>query len=109
MLFGSSTGTVPTGLALLRTVDPELRSPAPRTTVLGASMALILAAPLLLVVIKMPIAGWPESYPSAVYTTLGVLLAYQVAILVGWRWLAPLRLGKQPWALWPAGHDEGEP
>lgn len=109
VLFGSSTGTVPTGLALLRTVDPELRSPAPRTTVLGSSMALILAAPLLIVVIKMPITGWPESYPSAVYTTLGVLLAYQFALLVAWRWMAPLQLGDRPLALWPRRVGEDPP
>ncbi len=84
-LFGMSTGTLPTGLALLRAHDPELRSPAARNVVLGATGAIVPGIPLLLVIVPMPIVGWPESFPGAVWQTLGVQLAY-LGLLVGLWW-----------------------
>ena len=38
--FGMSTGTLPVGLALLRMIDPEMRSPAPSSAVYGSGLAI---------------------------------------------------------------------
>ena len=82
--FGASTGTLPMGLALLRLIDPGLRSAAPSSATLGSVFALVFSAPLLLVVMPYPIAQWPEGHPTAGYATAGILVAYLLALLLFW-------------------------
>ena len=102
VIFGSATGTLPTGLALLRVQDPDLRTPASGTYVLGSAAALPLAIPLLLFVLPMPIAGFPESFPDALLLTLGVLVVYLGALFAGWTFLGPLKWTRPLWHPWPA-------
>ena len=83
-LFGMSTGTLPTGLALLRALDPDLRSPAARNIVLGCTGAIVPGIPLLLVLVPLPVVGWPESYPTAVYQSFAGMLLY--LLLIGGVW-----------------------
>ena len=52
--FGMSTGTLPMGLALLRMVDPELKSPAPVSAVLGSAASILGVAPIVLVIHPIP-------------------------------------------------------
>lgn len=100
-LYGTMTGTLPTGLALLRAADPALAGPVPRHMLAGVAASLLPSLPLLLVLLPMPVLGWPESYPGAVWRTVGGLVVYLVVIGLLWRRLAPLRL-LRPWgALWP--------
>ncbi len=101
VLFGTLTGTLPTGLTLLRLVDPELRGQAARSMVVGVALGILPAAPMLVVLLPMPVFGWPESYPTAVVTALGLLCGYTVVLGVGWRLLGPLRFVGSPLALWP--------
>lgn len=87
-MFGTLTGTLPTGLALLRAHDPSLRSPAAQGMVLGTAGAMVPGVPVLLLLVPMPIVGWPESFPAAVWQTLGLEAAYFAGLLVlGLLWL----------------------
>ena len=82
--FGMSTGTLPMGLALLRIVDPELRSPAPVSVVLGSSMAIVPLIPLVLVVQPATIALFGT---YGVWATVGGLLTsllFLAVTLVVW-------------------------
>ena len=83
--FGASTGTLPMGLALLRLIDPNLRSAAPASATQGAVFALIFSAPLLLLVMPYPIAQWPDGHPLASYVTLGIFVAYLLGLLAVWK------------------------
>jgi len=99
--FGMSTGTMPTGLALLRMIDPELKSPAPVSAVLGSAGAIIGVAPILLVLHPIAITGWGEGWPSAGWMALGASTAYLVLTMGLWRAVGGLRLsaprsGAQP-------------
>ncbi len=49
-MFGLLTGTVSTGLALLRVIDPEFKTPAASDLVLGSGFSLFIGFPLLLLV-----------------------------------------------------------
>jgi ESS family glutamate:Na+ symporter len=100
VLFGAATGTLATGLALLRMVDPELRGPVPTSAVLGSAAALPLAAPLL-AVMQVPGVGWPDSYPGRVWLTLGILVAYVSALVVAWRVVGGLRFLRPLGRIWP--------
>jgi len=49
-IFGLLTGTVSTGLALLRVIDPEYKTPVAGDLVLGSGFSLFLGFPLLLLI-----------------------------------------------------------
>lgn len=101
VLFGMSSGTLPTGLVLLRLADPDLRGEAANDVILGVTGAVVLGAPLLLVVMPMPVLGWPANHPGAVLRTLAVLGLYAALLLVGWRRFGPLRALRPLGRLWP--------
>ena len=83
--FGMSTGTLPMGLALLRIVDPELRSPAPVSAVLGSAIAIAGVAPIVLLIHPIPILGWEAAWPASGWTALGLSGLY-FAVTVGLWW-----------------------
>ncbi len=98
--FGMSTGTLPTGLALLRVVDPELRTPAATSAVLGSALSTPLVAPLLLVLIPMTARAYMGDWPAQGWTMLAIFVGYFAALLVAWRLLGGLRLRKPLARLW---------
>lgn len=106
VLFGMSTGTLPTGLALLRIIDPDLRSSAPSSAVLGSAGAVLGAAPLFLGVVPFAIGGWPGGFPGTGWATLGILAAFLLVVFGLWWKLGPLRVVGGP--LWLRA-DEGQP
>lgn len=106
MMFGTVTGTLPTGMALLRILDPEMKSSAPANAVLGSAGSLVLSVPLLLMVLPVAISGFPEDTLGGILKALGILVVYLVALLVGWRLLGPLRFFS-PLRIWP--QEGGEP
>ena len=83
--FGMSTGTLPVGLALLRTVDPELRSPAPTSAVLGSGLAILGAAPVVLGLHPLAISGHA---PLA----LVLCVSWLILLIAGWWAFGGLRL-----------------
>lgn len=102
VMFGAATGTLPTGLALLRIMDPEMKGPVPANVVLGAAGALVLSIPLLIVVLPIPIAGFENDYWGSIGLAVGILAVYIGVLLAGWRFLGPLRFSK-PWSrFWPS-------
>jgi ESS family glutamate:Na+ symporter len=101
VLFGMGTGTLSTGLALLRMLDPELRGTVARNSVIGATASVPFNAPLFLLVI--PIAqGLSSQGPLvALGGPLAMLVVYWLVLVLCWRWLTPLRLLRPLRALWP--------
>lgn len=80
--FGMSTGTLPVGLALLRTVDPELRSPAPASAVYGTAFAVVGVAPVVLGLHPLAVAGSP---------VLALVLSIGWLTLLGLAWASLAR------------------
>jgi ESS family glutamate:Na+ symporter len=89
VLYGCMSGTLPTGLTLLRMIDPELKSPAARTVVLANPPAVILAAPLLLFVMPLPVRDWPASFPGSSLLALAVAVAWGSIVAAAFWWFRP--------------------
>lgn len=81
--FGSCTGTFPMGLSLLRMIDPNLSTPCATNYSKGSAFALLTSAPLL-VILGYAVGNYPDGYPSAGWSTVGMLFAYLVILLFGW-------------------------
>ena len=95
LLFGTMTGTLPTGMALLRMVDPQLTGSAPRRGV-GSGGALALAAPGLIAVGPVFASRWPD--PVVLLYSSGVVSVY-LALLMAW-WTGGDLAPPHRWTLW---------
>jgi ESS family glutamate:Na+ symporter len=79
-LYGMLTGTISTGLALLREVDPNFRTKAAKNLVLGSGVGLFAGFPLMLI-LNIPIVGYVNNQPLMYFITLGALAVYLVVLL----------------------------
>lgn len=98
--FGMSTGTLAMGLALLRIVDPTMRSPAPLGAVLGSAGAAAFSIPTLLLLLPAVMRGWHAGHAWAPAAGVGVALLYGGALLVCWRLFGALRFRGPLGRLW---------
>jgi ESS family glutamate:Na+ symporter len=103
--FGSATGTLPTGLALLRVVDPEFETPAAVDYMYGSGVAFFLVIPYILA-INLPMYGFTRGEPRYYWMTIGLLLAYLLALVVLVRLLAGKRAFASPLKLWLPGPEK---
>lgn len=81
-IYGQMTGTISSGLALIRVADPDYRTPVAQDLVLGSGIAFVLGFPLLLL-INLPFTvyqGALEGY----WVVFGAAAAYLAFILVVW-------------------------
>ncbi len=83
--FGMSTGTLPVGLALLRAIDPELRSSASSSAVYGSALSVAGVAPIVLFLHPLAITGQPE-------LALGLCTLWLFGLLGGWFAVGGLRV-----------------
>lgn len=84
-LYGMLTGTISTGLALLREVDPNFRSPVAKHLVLGSGAGLIFGFPLM-ILLGIPIHGYSIGNPSFyLYTMLALLGYFALLAFLMWR------------------------
>ncbi|MDD4896279.1 MAG: sodium:glutamate symporter, partial [Atribacterota bacterium] len=73
--YGTYTGTISTGMALLKQVDPGFNSGASENIVLGSGIALIFGFPLM-VMLNIPIFGYITKQPVMYFVALLSFLAY---------------------------------
>jgi len=73
--YGTYTGTISTGMALLKQVDPGFHSRASENIVLGSGVALLFGFPLM-VILNVPIFGYVTNQPSMYLLTLLAFLVY---------------------------------
>ena len=74
-MFGMLTGTISSGVLLLREIDPDLKTPASNNLVLGSSFGIGFGLPVLLLV---NFAGKSE---KAVWIALGIVFVYMALLL----------------------------
>jgi ESS family glutamate:Na+ symporter len=113
VLFGMGTGTLSTGLALLRMLDPELRGPVARNAVIGATASVPFNAPMFLLLIPLvAVPQWSGGMAGALGVPLLALGLYLAVLLVSWRLFTPFRLLRplaSPWPPLPEGDPEVGP
>jgi ESS family glutamate:Na+ symporter len=79
-LYGQFTGTITTGMALLREIDPDSESNVPENLVLGGAVALPLGVPLMFV-LGFAVTGYSAEKPVFYFYALGIFILYLAAIL----------------------------
>ena len=74
-MFGMLTGTISSGVLLLREIDPDLSTPAANQLLVGSGFAIILGAPMLVLI---SIAAQSD---LLTWISLGIMLVYFEAML----------------------------
>lgn len=74
-MYGMLTGTISSGVLLLRELDPQMETPAANNLVLGSSFAIMLGAPLLVLV------GMAPNSTAMTFTVLGLVILYYFLLL----------------------------
>ena len=73
-MFGMLTGTISSGVLLLREIDPDLSTPAANNLITGSSFGIILGAPILVLV------GLAPKSDLMCFVTLGLVAVYMVLL-----------------------------
>lgn len=76
--YGNNTGVISTGIALVKMIDPELKTPVVQGLVVGSGTALFFAIPLFGILII------PEAFdgqPIGIFYTFAALLVYWVLLM----------------------------
>ncbi|MCK4516697.1 MAG: sodium:glutamate symporter, partial [Spirochaetaceae bacterium] len=105
ILFGAMTGTLPTGLALLRVIDPDFKTPVGSDYVYSSAVVFVLVIPLILI-INLPAYAVDRGQPELIWITLGVLAAYVVIGFVLFLIFAKGRGLKRVGKLWLPEEEE---
>ncbi len=74
-MYGMMTGTISSGILLLRELDPQLETPAANNLVIGSSFAILLGAPLLVLVSMAP------KSTAMTIIVFGLLIIYYVFMI----------------------------
>lgn len=75
-MFGMLTGTISSGVLLLREIDPELKTPASNNLVIGSSFGIIFGIPMLFVI------SFAAKSDVTVFLALGFVMLYLVFLLL---------------------------
>jgi ESS family glutamate:Na+ symporter len=76
-MYGMLTGTISSGVLLLREMDNELRTPAANNLVSGSSVGIILGAPVLILV------SMAAKSDFMTLVVLGIATAYLLLLMFG--------------------------
>ncbi|MCF7825724.1 MAG: sodium:glutamate symporter [Candidatus Marinimicrobia bacterium] len=99
IIYGACTGTMPTGLALLRVVDPDFETPVATDYMYSAAFTFFLVIPFILS-INLPAYSITKANPLYFWAAIGVALAYLVFVLVSHRALGGKRAFAKVKTLW---------
>lgn len=69
-MYGMMTGTIGSGILLLREIDPDLKTPAANNLVLGSSYGILFGAPLLVLVTTA------AKSDTMLYIVMGIIVVY---------------------------------
>ena len=99
MLYGVSTGTLSTGLALLRVMDPEFKTKVSSDYMLSAGLTFILAIPFILS-INLPAKAYVTGDMSYYWIMMGVAGLYLLYVILTYMALAKKKSFAKPSHLW---------
>jgi glutamate:Na+ symporter, ESS family len=99
MIYGVTTGTLSTGLALLRVLDPEFRTRVSSDYMLASGLTFVLAIPFILC-INLPAQAALRGTMGPFWAMVGVSGAYLAMSLVLFAFLARGKSLRRPFSLW---------
>jgi glutamate:Na+ symporter, ESS family len=92
--YGALTGTITSGLALLRIIDPELETPVAIDRVYSGGIVFFLALPILLS-INIPAVAYTQGNPiQGLLTAIGIVVVYIIVLPSLWRFYKYLYMRK---------------
>lgn len=74
-MYGMLTGTISSGVILLRGIDPSFKTPAANNLLTGSSFGILLGAPMLILI------GMAAESDIMLFMTLGLLVLYLIPLL----------------------------
>ena len=74
-MFGMLTGTISSGVLLVREIDPEYKTPAVNNLVVGSSYGIALGAPILVIV------GLIAKSELMLFVCTGIIIVYLAILL----------------------------
>lgn len=83
-MYGMLTGTISSGVLLLRELDPELKTPASNNLITGSSFGIAFGAPILLIV------SYAAQSDTTAFISVGLITVYLILLL-----LYMLKVGKK--------------
>lgn len=104
VIYGTATGTLPTGLALLRVVDKEFETPVATDYLYAVGIVFILAIPFIMSV-NLPAFSVTNNNPTLFWLAVGISAIYLGASFVSYLIIAKKRSFAQPKKLF---YTEGE-
>ncbi len=75
-MYGMLTGTISSGVLLLREIDPNMKTPASNNLITGSSFGIIFGAPLLLVI------SFAAQSDLSAWISFGLVIVYLLALLL---------------------------
>jgi ESS family glutamate:Na+ symporter len=99
IVYGASTGTLATGLALLRVIDPDFESPVASDYMPASAIVFAFAIPLILQ-IHLPAYAYRDGRPELYWISFGICLVYVLLTTVGYFLLSGKRALRKPAQLW---------
>lgn len=87
VIYGTATGTLPTGLALLRVVDPEFETPVATDYLYSVGIVFILAIPIILSV-NLPAFSVTQNRPELFWLAVGISFMYLLTAFIAYVILA---------------------
>jgi ESS family glutamate:Na+ symporter len=102
MLFGNMTGTLSTGLALLRVVDPEFKTPVASDYVYSNGITFALAVPMIYL-ISLPILWYTTGKVMWLWITLAGFALYLGLCILAYALLAGKKAFAKAGKAWYTG------
>ncbi len=99
LLYGNMTGTLSSGLALLRVIDPEFKTPVASDYMFSNGITFVLAIPMLLL-INLPIQWYTTGNITYLWICIGGFAVYLVFSIVTYVLLAGKRRFARFGQLW---------
>jgi ESS family glutamate:Na+ symporter len=90
LIYGTATGTLPTGLALLRVVDPEFETPAATDYLYSVGIVFLLAIPFILSV-NLPAFSYVRGEPHLFWLAVGISFIYLLGAFISYLILSKKR------------------
>jgi ESS family glutamate:Na+ symporter len=99
VIFGVSTGTMPTGLALLRVIDPDFETPVAQDYMFSSGLTFVFAIPFIMV-INLPAYSVTRDNPLLFWIAAAVALGYLVFVIISFLFLTRRRGIRKSKELW---------
>lgn len=95
IIYGAMTGTMPTGLALLRVIDPDFETPVASDYMFSTAIVFVVCIPFILA-INLPAYTYTTGNPLYFWIGLGVSVAYLLLGFGGFLYVARGRAFRSP-------------